>query len=309
MAIASVTRGPVVKPLRLLVYGVDGIGKTTFAAGAPSPVFIGLEDGTATLDVPRFPEPQSWLEVLAAVDELASVDHGYKTLAIDTLDWLEPLCWSHVVGSGKRTKDGKLIDSIEGFEYGKGYTAALDEWRVLLAKRDRLRSSRGMTTILVAHAWIKLFNNPSGENYDRYEIKLNAKAGSLVREWSDAVLFATHEDHTYGTKGERKKGISTGARILHTTRRPAFDAKNRHDLPETIPLDWPAFAEAVAAGQVADPNVLRARIGALLEDADDKLRERVNAAVKLAGEDAGQLARIANKLAATIAIKAQEAIT
>lgn len=308
MSIANIVRGPVAKPLRLLLYGVDGIGKSTFAASSRAPVFIGTEDGTATLDVPRYPEPESWLDVMAALNDLATSEHSFETVVIDTLDWLEPLCWTHVC-IGKRNKAGKPIEAIEDFDYGKGYTAALDEWRVLLSKLERLRNERGMTTVLIAHAWIKSFKNPEGEDFDRFEVKLHAKAGGLIREWVDAVLFATHEQHTYETKGtKRVKGISTGARILHTQRTAAFDAKNRHNLPEVLPLDWSELEEAILVGQPAPPDVLAARIRKQLDEgeAHSALRASVEAAVERAGFNASELARISNKLAARLNITKQE---
>jgi AAA domain len=299
MKLANVVRGRIQKPIRLLVYGVDGIGKSTFAAGAPAPIFVGVEDGTATLDVPRFPEPHSWLEGLAAIDELEVGDHDFRTVVIDTLDWLEPMCWSQVVGVGKRTRDGVLIETIEDIPYGKGYASALDEWRILLSRLDRLRAVRGMNTILLAHAWIRTFRNPDGEDFDRYELKLHTKAASLIREWCDAVLFATHEQYTHAkTKRDKAKGVSTGARILHTQRRAAFDAKNRHNLPETIALDYEALEEAIAAGVPEPPEVLKERIEGMLEGASADLATRVRRAVTAADGNAATLARIVNKLAA-----------
>lgn len=304
MRIANVSSGPVVKPLRLLLYGVDGVGKSSFAANADAPVYIGLEDGTSTLDVKRFPEPTSWLETLAALDELATADHPYRTAVIDTLDWLEPLCWQHVC-AGKRTKEGKPVESIEDIGYGKGYQAALDEWRIFLSKLDRLRSARGMTIILIAHSWIKPFKNPDGEDYDRHEIKLHAKAAGLIREWADAVLFATHETYTHETD-RGTKGISTGARIMWTQRKAAFDAKNRHDLPESLPLDWSSLTEAVIARQPLDPELLKSRIEALLVGRDGKIAESVRSAVAKANDSASELARIHNKLSALTSIANKE---
>ena len=309
MKLANIVSGPITKPPRILLYGVDGIGKTTFAASAPAPVFVGTEDGTAALPVPRFPEPRSWCDAIAAVDELADdLTHQYKTVAIDTLDWLEPLCWEHVC-FGKRTKEGKPVESIEDIPYGKGYAAALDEWRVLLSKLDRLRNSRGVLPILIAHSWIKSFKNPEGEDFDRFEIKLHQKAAGLMREWADIVLFATHETFTHEQNG-RTKGISTGARIMHTERQAAFDAKNRLNLPATLPLDWQSLQDAITSGQTASPETLRARITATLEaSTDEALKDRARRAVTAAGDNAGELARIANKLAAQINITRQQEIT
>lgn len=301
MKLASVVKGRLAKPLRVLIYGVEGVGKSTFAASAPSPIFLGAEDGTSELDVARFPEPHTWPEMLEAITELTNGEHEYKTLVVDTLDWLEPMCWAHVCAT-KRDKNGKPFKDIEDLGYGKGYNAALDMWRLLLSALDRLRAKRSMNVVLLAHSWIKGFKNPQGEDYDRYEMKLHAKASGLFREWSDAVLFAQHETYTHERDG-RVKGISTGARVVFTTRSAAYDAKNRHDLPEKLPLDWESFAEAIAAHRPASPEELTARINALLEQADEQITNRVKVAVARAGNDAAQLARIANHLAATVSIQ------
>lgn len=302
MRLAAVTKGKVVRPLRVLLYGVEGVGKSTFAASAPNPIFIGAEDGTSELDVARFPQPQSWRDMFEALEELTRGQHDYKTVAVDTLDWLEPLCWAALVERARKP----TITSIEDFGYGKGYTAAVDEWRLLLGAFERLRAQRGMHVIFLAHSWIKTFKNPEDEDYDRYEMKLNAKAGGLLREWCDTVLFARYE--TFTTKDDRTKrvrGVSNGARVMHTQRMAAWDAKNRHDLPETLPLDWHAFEEAVRAHRPADPSALRSRIAELLVQADEALCLLVNETVAKAGEDAAQLARIADRLAAKINLQTQ----
>jgi hypothetical protein len=307
MKLGAVVKGRLVKPTRVLIYGIEGIGKSTFAAEAPDPIFIGAEDGTSELDVARFPEPQSWRDTLDAITELTETDHPYKTLAIDTLDWLEPMCWESVY-KGRKDKAGKPYEGIEDFGYGKGYTAALDRWREMLAMLERLRLRRDMGIVLVAHSWVKSFKNPAGDDFDRYEMKLHAKAAGLLREWCDAVVFAAHETHTYETSNGsgRYKGVSNGARVLHTQRTAAWDAKNRYDLPEVLPLDWASFAEAVAAHRPASPETLRARIESLLESATDEVQTRVRGAVERVKDNAAELARIEDKLAAMVSIAADE---
>jgi hypothetical protein len=301
MTLGAVVKGRIAKPIRVVCYGVEGVGKSTFAADAPSPIFIGAEDGTSELDVARFPEPATWTDALDAIDTLTNDAHSYRTLAIDTLDWLEPLCWQHVCAT-RRDKNGRPHESIESFGYGKGYVEALIEWRVLLARLDALRARRGMNIILLAHSWVKTFKNPEDDDFDRYSMKLHEKSSALIKEWADAVLFATYETLTRESNN-RTKGVSTGARVLHTQRRAAWDAKNRHDLPETLALSWDAFADAIAAHRPAAPDALRERIRELLEGADEGLRARVSAAVEKAGDDAAQLARIADRLAATVSTK------
>lgn len=286
----------------MCLYGSEGVGKSTFASDAPNPIFLGAEDGTSELDVTRLPQPTSWEEVLEGITgEVMTERHDYKTLVLDTLDWMEPICWERVC-RGKKSKDGKRIETIEDFGFGKGYIAALDQWRVMLAALERLHRTRNLHIILLAHSQIKTFKNPAGDDYDRYCLKLHEKAAGLIREWCDAVLFAQHETYTHEKNG-RAKGIQSGARVIQTQRTAAWDAKNRYDLPEKLPLHWGDFFDAVQAHRPADPATLRARIEELLaQTSDDALIGRVQAAVKMVGEDAAELARIRSRLAATISI-------
>lgn len=296
MPLTSVVKGKLEKPPRVLLYGVEKIGKSTFAAGAPSPIFLCSEDGTAELDVARFREPTRWEEVRYAIDTLVRSQHDYKTFVVDTLDWLEPLCWTEVCRKAS-------VPSLEevGGGYGKGFDQARETWRDLLADLDELRHKRGMTIVLLAHSWVKAFNNPEGDNYDRYEMKLNLKTGTIIKEWCDAVLFATYETYAVKNKSGKVKGVSDGARIVHTQRRGAWDAGNRYDLPETLPLDWEAFADAMKARQSETPEQLKARIGLMLEGVKEtKWHAKVTASVSAAGDDAVELARIANKLSAMV---------
>jgi hypothetical protein len=306
MTLASAVKGKVSKPHRILMYGVEGVGKSTFAASAPAPIFLGAEDGTSELDVTRFPQPGNWLEALDAVAELTTADHSFKSLVVDTLDWLEPLCWQHVCAT-KRDKNGELHENIEWYPYGAGFVAALEEWRVFLARLERLRAARGMHVIMLAHSWIKSFKNPEGDDFDRYELKLNNKASGLLKEWADAVLFARYE--TFANKDgktKRVRGVSTGARVVQTRHAAAWDAKNRYNLPETIPLNWQDFIDAVAADRPVDPEVVRKRLDELLAAADPELRAKGEKAAAAHANDPAALARLADQLASKINLKSQE---
>jgi hypothetical protein len=292
MALGAVTKGKIAKPQRIVLYGTEGIGKSTFAADAPSTIFIPTEAGTEHLDVARMPMPESWRDVLDACDALMG-EHSYKTVAIDTLDALEPMCWAHTCATKKNGE--KRAEHPEDFGFGKGYEFALDTWRVLLAKLDRLRDERGMNVILIAHSWVKPFKSPDTEDFERYELKLHRKASGLIKEWADCVLFAMHETLTH-KQNNRAKGIGTGNRVIYTTRTAAYDAKNRAGLPESLPLSWAAFEAALVGVPAA---TWRDRITALLDGVGDDLRARVTKAVTAASEDAAKLASIHNHLSVT----------
>jgi hypothetical protein len=258
MTLASVRRDVGPRPDRILLMGTEGVGKTTFAAEAPSPIFICAEDGipTALQHIPRFPEPQSFAEVLEAIRTLARDEHDFRTLAVDTLDWLEPLIWRDLCARNGWTADDGAPD-IEKPGYGKGYVAAAEEWRRFFAALDQLRNRRGMEIILLAHTEIKTFQNPAGNDYSRYQLKLHKTSAGLVKEWTDVNLFAIHEEFAKEIKGKpTRKGFSTGRRVVHTERTAAWDAKNRHSLPPELPLNYADYAAARAAGVPADPSAL-----------------------------------------------------
>lgn len=291
MALSNVVRGKLDRPVRVLLYGTEKVGKSTWAAQAPNPIFLCSEDGTANLDVARFPEPHTFSEVLDAVDALiadSKDDFGFKSLILDTVDWLEPLLFSAVLSNaGKNPNDG-----IESIGYGKGYIAAVDLWRTLLARLDRLRSVRHMHIVLLGHATIKPFNNPQGDNFDRYCLKMNDKSAGVLKEWVDAVLFANYEILTYkADKLGKAKGVGDGARIVHTQKRDAFDAGNRYNLPDTIPLAWEDFWAGVNANSER-AGKLRADIEALLPSLPEKVATKVRGSLENVGTNEEKLAQL-----------------
>jgi hypothetical protein len=309
MGLAGVVRGKQKKPKRVVLYGPEKIGKSTFAADAPKAIFLGAEDGTSEIDVARFAEPTTLGDVYEAIRTLTDDPHDYETLVVDTLDWLEPMLWKVVCDKGD--EKGQKKPNIEAFGYGKGYVAALDEWRIFLSRLDALRAKRGMNIILLAHAHVKPYKNPDGDDYDRFEMKVHAKAGGLIREWADAVLFANYEIFTK-TKGDgltkRAHGVSNGARVIFTTRRASADAGNRYGLPAQLPLSWEAFNDAVVKGAPQDPAKLRAAIDAMLPavSAEDRAKAEAWLAVPANGRDALKLSQLADKLRGRMLIENAE---
>ncbi len=305
MSLANVTRGKLKRSMRIFLYGVDKIGKSTFGAGAPSPIIIGAEDGTAELDVARFPEPRTFQDILDALDQLLAEDHDFKTVVLDTADWAEPMIWRATCQRGD--EKGKKPASIEGFGYGKGYVETLTEWRLMLARLDALRSRKGMHVIILAHAWVKPFKNPLGDDFDRYEPKIHVKASALLKEWADCVLFAQHETGTV-MKGEgafaKARGLSSGARYIYTQRTAGYDAGNRYGLPPKLPLNWQGFEDAVKAGTPEDPVKLLALINALAEQVDPETRARVARWLTTSdARDPIKLSQAADNLRGKISIK------
>jgi hypothetical protein len=240
--LASITRGAVQKPPRIVLYAPHGVGKTTFGACAPSPILLPFEDGVGRLDIPTFPLIKSWAETVEALNTLITEQHDFKTVVVDTLDWFEPMVWAEA-SSRNSWKD------IEQPGFGKGYIAAADVWREFLEALNVLRDERGMQIILLAHSEVKRFDDPTTDGYDRYQIKLQKRAAEIVQEWGDAVLFANFKSYTTqsdaGFNKKTTRGVGTGERVMYTEERPSHYAKNRYQLPAEIPFSYADFDAAM----------------------------------------------------------------
>jgi len=231
-----------IAPPRILIYGPEGIGKTSWAVSAPKPIVIFTEEGRGALRVPHFPLARSFQDVLDMIAVLYSDPHDYQTVVLDSLDWLESLIWVHVARSGGHA-------SIEGFGYGKGYQYAVDRLRDILEGLDALRNQRQMMVVLTAHSQVRRFDDPTSEPYDRFSLKLDKKAAPVVTEWVDVLGFAAQEmiikREDVGFNKKAARALSVGGRVLYLSRCPAFDAKTRYPMPDVIPLKWEAFATAL----------------------------------------------------------------
>lgn len=247
--LAAIQKGRTPKPPRVLVYGTEGIGKSSFAAQAPRPIFIQTEDGLDEIDCDKFPLATRYQEVVESLTALAAEDHPYESVVIDSLDWLERLIWDRVC----RDANVSSIEKADG-GYSKGYTHALTYWREIIDLLNDLRAAKNMVVLLIAHTKVEKFEDPESSPYDRYSPRLHKHASALVCEWCDAVLFATRqlrtqsEDAGFGRKRTiaRAVGKDGGERILRAVGGPSCVAKNRYGITEELPLDWAAFMIALS---------------------------------------------------------------
>jgi hypothetical protein len=224
------------RPRRVLLYGTHGIGKSTFGACAPSPIFLRTEDGLQDIDTSAFPLATTFADVMQAIYELRTTKHNFKTCVLDSADWLEEIIKRTVCNEG-----GK--DTLSDFGFGKGYDAAAAKFKEVLDQLAQLNVERQMLVIILAHCKIERFEDPRTEAYDRYSPKLHKHVNGTIQEWADEVLFTNYKVFTRkdGTGfNERKLGVGSGERVIYTNEKPAHLAKNRLGLPDEIPL---AFAE------------------------------------------------------------------
>ena len=229
----KIIEGKEKRPLNIVIYGPEGIGKSTFASKFPDPLFIDTEGGTSNLDVRRIKCSKSWDELLLIVKEIIKNPTICKTLVLDTADWSETMCINAVTEKYRK-------NNIEDFGYGKGYTYLLDEYTRLLSLFDELIEV-GINVVITAHAKPRKFELPEEQGaFDRYEMKLTRQVAPVIKEWCDALFFVNYKIYVVTTENNTKKAQG-GKRVLYTTHNPTYDAKNRFDLPEELELKFEAI--------------------------------------------------------------------
>lgn len=236
----EINTGVVKTPLKVIIYGTEGVGKTTLASKFPKPLFIDAENGSGALNVARYPYPTSWQMLMSEVQEFLNNPQGYKTLVIDSIDWAEAKAIEMICA-------GMKVNGIEDIGWSKGYTYLNEEMGRLLNLLTEV-INRGVNVVLIAHMVIRTITKPEETgSYDRYELKLKqAKNGNncqLVKEWADLILFCNYREFLVADKTTGKKKATGGKeRIMYTEHAATWDAKNRFGLPEVLPLNFKSIA-------------------------------------------------------------------
>jgi hypothetical protein len=269
----KITKGKVEKPLLLLIYGPDKVGKSTFAASAPKPIFIQAEEGSNQLDVARLETPKNFREIMEQVAQVAT-DPEYQTLVIDTLDWMQAMVFEQVCATAD-----KMPKTIADIPFGRGYPMALILWREFIAQLNLVRDS-GKNVILLAHSVLKKYEDPTvAGGYDRYQLQLHdgsttsktESTADLFKQYVDVIGFANFK--AYPTDDPRR-AYGDGTRVLYTERRPAFDAGNRLSLPPELPFDWDSFnGEASPRKGEAEATIKKVIEEMLPKIKDEKVRK------------------------------------
>ena len=239
----EITTGKNKRAQKIVIYGPEGIGKSTFASQFPFALFSDVEGSTDELDISRLPKPSSWEMLMQQAQYLKNNPNKCRTWVIDTADWTESLCSEYICAKSKK-------EGIEDFGYGKGYVYLEEEFgRFLNLCSDLL--PLGINVVFTAHAQMRKFEQPDEMGaYDRWELKLEKKTSPLLKEWADAVFFANYK--TYVVKTDDKKNKAQGGkRVMHTTHHSCWDAKNRYGLPDEIPFEFTAIAHCIPVIEVS----------------------------------------------------------
>lgn len=229
----NITSGPTATAQKVVLYGVEGIGKSTFASQFPNPVFIDTEGSTSNMNIKRLDNPNSWQMLL---DEVNYVKQSRicSTLIIDSADWAERICKEHLAVLGKWTDSNN--------DYGAKYVALEKEFGLLINKLSDL-VELGINVVLTAHAKLKKKEEPDQMGaFDRYQLKMEDKTGAIVKEWADMVLFANYEMTVLTDEKTKSKKATGGHRVMYATHYPGWDAKNRHALPDKLPFEFDTIA-------------------------------------------------------------------
>jgi hypothetical protein len=236
--INSLVVGKQMVPPRIVIYGGHGIGKSTLASKFPSPIFINTEGGLDSLDVTSFPRAETINEVVDSIKVLLKDDHDFKTVIIDSVDWLvEPLI----------TKDVEESHDAKDLAFGKGQVMIAESFREVLQGLEMLRRKKNMNVVLLAHASIVRYESPMHEPYDKFTVKLPNRANAILQEWADVIAYAAFKiiikKADVGFNNQVARGITTGERLLHVTENPAYIAKNRYGMPDVIDMSFEELAK------------------------------------------------------------------
>lgn len=231
----TISNGPKKVPERVIIYGPEGIGKSTLASQFPEPLFIDTEGSTAELDVSRFDKiPKTWSEFVQMVLYVKDHPDVCKTLVIDSLDWSERLCIRHICETNGKT-------SLGDFAYGTGYAKLAEEFQRMLNVLNDI-SAKGINIVMTAHSMIRKFERPDESGaFDRFEMKLERKTAPLVKEWSSLIVFCDYEIHVAKDSNDKVKAHG-GNRVMYTSHHPCWDAKNRRGMPDKLPLSFDSLA-------------------------------------------------------------------
>ncbi|PKM69155.1 MAG: hypothetical protein CVU95_00805 [Firmicutes bacterium HGW-Firmicutes-2] len=240
----NISTGKIESAQKVVVYGPEGIGKSTFASKFPDPLFIDTEGSTKHMDVRRTDKhkPSSWTMLFEQAKYVKNNPTICKTLVIDTADWAEKLCSEYVCSSAQKK-------SIADFGYGNGFVYLEEAFGKLLNLLEEVIDV-GINVVVTAHAQMRKFEQPDElGSYDRWELKLQKKTAPLLKEWADAVLFVNYKTYVVNVDGQGvqkgKNKAQGGKRVMYSTHHVSWDAKNRWGLQEELPFEFESISDHI----------------------------------------------------------------
>jgi hypothetical protein len=261
----KIIKGKQQRPQRVVIYGVESVGKTTFASKFPNPLFLDIEGGSNHLAVDRV-AVSSWKELGECINEASRTD--YETVVIDSADWAERLAVEDLLATNKK-------QSVEDFGFGKGWVMTAEKMSRFLTALDSLIDA-GKHVVVLAHSKVQRTEPPDIlAAYDRYELKLSKQSSPLVKEWADELWFFRFKTKAVSQEGGKAKGVGGKERVIYTTHSAAYDAKTRSGLAEELPMEWESVAHLFAAS--ATPKVKTIPAVVFVEDWQVPIEENEDA--------------------------------
>ena len=255
----TINSGKQTRAIKTVIYGTEGVGKSTLASQFPSPLFIDVEGGTDQMDVRRIETPKTWTDLLAVVNEVSKNPGICETLILDTADWAESMCVQHILKKYNQK-------SIESFGYGKGYTYIGEEWMNLMRAFDAVKDA-GMHVTVIAHAKQRKVELPDQAGaFDHWEMKVSKQVAPVLKEWTDVLLFLNYKTFVVTTESNSHKAQG-GKRVMYTSHNPVYDAKNRHGLPDELPLSFEPIAFIYTGQQAKKQQTPFKRLAELMAEA------------------------------------------
>ena len=249
--------------LRVVIAGVEKIGKTTLACGAPNALLMPLEVGFSGVRVNKLPMLQTWEDTNKALSEImvAAKMPGFpfKTLVIDSGTALERQIHDFVIrqdsGYGRGNKKAITMESALG-GYGKAYQFANELFVNFLASLDQLAVYGGINIVFTCHVFAAKIIDPASGEYDSWDLLLHSPKNQktygkreIITQWADVIGFL-HEPMFVTQADGMSKGVSQNkGRILGISRTPSYLAGNRYGMQGevAVPLQqgWNYLAQAL----------------------------------------------------------------
>ena len=219
-------------PLKIVVYGIGGVGKSTFASTAPKPIFMNLEDNIRCINVAKV-KLTSYQEVEDFLTDLYNASNNeYRTLVIDSVDVLASLLYKHIA------KKYNINDFTAGF--GKGYAFVNRAFEEFIATINLISNAKKMNVIMICQEAQKSEGDIEIGDHIKKNLALEPRFLKPVTFWANIVLGLATK-HTV----HKEKIVGQGERVMYKVDTGTRYAKNSYGLPPELPIDWGVFSEHI----------------------------------------------------------------